>query len=155
MNEENKIYTQALNRVASYCSKAERCVLDVLQRLQKYALSSDEKEEIIDWLVSENFLNEERYAKAYVNDKVSFSRWGRLKIQQGLMQKKISGHLIDKALQNMNVEIYTQNLRNLADKKKKDLKGEDTYVFQNKLIKYLLSRGFLYSEIEQVLSEKE
>ena len=54
MTDKREIYTQALNRVASYCSKAERCCWDVMQRLQKYELSSTEKEEIVDWLVKDS-----------------------------------------------------------------------------------------------------
>ncbi len=153
MNKKNKTYTQALNRVAAYCSKAERCRGDIMQRLQKYELSFSEQEEIVDWLVKENFLNEERYTKAYVNDKVRFSRWGRLKIKQGLMQKKIPEIMIDEALGEIDEQIYTENLLVLANKKMKELQGEDRYVFQSKLIKYLGSRGFFYSEIEEVLSK--
>ena len=154
MTDKRKTYTQALNRVASYCSKAERCCWDVMQRLQKYELSSTEKEEIVDWLVKENFLSEERYAKAFVNEKVRFSRWGRLKIRQGLIQKKIPNHLINEALSAIDEQVYTENLLVLANKKRKELEGEESYMLQNKLIKYLGSRGFLYPEIEKLLSEK-
>ncbi|NMA74950.1 MAG: RecX family transcriptional regulator [Bacteroidales bacterium] len=153
MKSKSDVYKVALNRVASYCSKAERCEWDVRQRLNKFDLSESDKHEIISWLVKENFLDESRYCNAFVNDKVKFSRWGRLKIRQALIQKRVDEHLIDEVLRNMNLSLYMENLSDLIVKRKKEIKEDNTFILQSKLIKYAMGRGFTYSEIKQVLED--
>lgn len=147
-------YSKALNRVASYCSKAERSKWDVMQRLAKFDLSAIEKNKIILWLENEQFLDEKRFCKAFVNDKVIFSRWGRLKIKQGLLQKRIDSVLIEEALENMDRKVYMENLSILIKRKIKSLKmkpEENHSQTQAKVIRYVANRGFLFSEIEHAL----
>src|SRR5699024_8777700 len=92
------------------------------QRLAKFDLSAIEKNKIILWLENEQFLDEKRFCKAFVNDKVTFSRWGRLKIKQGLLQKRIDSVLIEEALENMDRKVYMENLSILIQRKIKSLK---------------------------------
>lgn len=153
MNDEREVYRAALNRVAAYCSKAERCRWDIQQKLKKFNLSETDKCEILSWLEKEHFLDEKRYCIAFVNDKVKFSRWGRIKIKQALKQKRVDVHLIEEALKNINLSLYMNNLSGLIAKKKQDLKEENSYVLHSKLVKYAMGRGFTYAEIEHALQD--
>lgn len=154
MNVKSDTYKVALHYVASYCSKAERCRWDVLQRLKKFDLSDFDRQEIVSWLEKENFLDEERYCNAFVNDKVRFSRWGRLKIRLALQQKRVDDALIEKALENINQSLYLENLSQLIAKKRRELGQEEHLVLHSKLVRYASGRGFLYSEIERVLQDE-
>ncbi|WP_238319490.1 regulatory protein RecX [Bacteroides propionicifaciens] len=86
MNNTNT--KEALNSMAAYCAAAERCRSDIEKKLSKWELEIDEIESIISRLEKENFLNEERYARAYTNDKYKYAKWGKKKIAQGLYFKK-------------------------------------------------------------------
>lgn len=144
---------EAFSRIASYCATAERCKYDVSEKLKKWELSSDDISEIIALLEKENFLNEERYCRAYVNDKFRFAKWGKLKIRQSLLLKRISSSVIYDALDVIDPKEYSDTLADIISAKKKSIKAKNSYEFNNKLIRFALSRGFEMVDIYQILNE--
>ena len=80
---------EALNRVASYCSTAEHCRAEINEKLQRWGIAYDTIARILDRLESEKFIDDERFCRAFVNDKFRFAKWGKMKIAQGLYMKKI------------------------------------------------------------------
>lgn len=148
-------YKKVLTTTAKYCSVAERCEADVLRRLSKYQLSTKEEETLINQLKEENFLNEERYAKAFVNDKYKFSKWGKRKISQALYEKGISSQCISSALEFIDDSVYIQNLKELLESKNKTIKAKDSYEHNGKLIRFALGRGYQYNEIAQIIANIE
>ena len=79
---------EALNRVASYCSTAEHCRAEINEKLQRWGIAYDTIARILDRLESEKFIDDERFCRAFVNDKFRFAKWGKMKIAQGLYMKK-------------------------------------------------------------------
>ena len=80
---------EALNRVASYCSTAEHCRAEINEKLQRWGIAYETIARILDQLETEKFIDDERFCRAFVNDKFRFSKWGKMKIAQGLYMKKI------------------------------------------------------------------
>ena len=133
---------EALHKAAAYCTLCERCISEVTAKLTAWGIPTAEQAKIIDRLQEEGFIDEERYCRAFVNDKVRFNRWGRMKIMASLREKKLPAHAIVEAVNNINTEQYTQSLIEVIENKRKELKGNDDITSQQKIIRYAASRGF-------------
>lgn len=146
ITEEN-----ALCKIAAYCSSAERCKADVQERLQRWGLPYDGVRRILDYLVKERFLDDERYCRAFVNDKFRFSKWGKQKIAQGLYMKKIPSEMAWRHLSALDESDYLEVLRSLITSKRKSISAKDDYDLNQKLIRFALSRGFEFKDIKRCL----
>lgn len=151
-----KIYSpkQALLKAASYCAYQERAQQEVRDKLYDWGLHQEDVEEIISQLISDNFLNEERFAIAYTLGKLRIKSWGRIKIKQSLKLKRVSDPLIKIAFSKIDLDEYESKLSDLIDKKEVLLKDKDPYILKNKLFQYALSRGFESDIIFSLLKEK-
>jgi len=151
-----KIYTpkQALLKAESYCAYQERAQQEVRDKLYDWGLHQEDVEQIISQLVSENFLNEERFAIAYTLGKLRIKSWGKIKIKQSLKFKRVSEPLIKIAFSKIDLDEYEHKLSELVDKKQLLIKDKDPYIIKNKLFQYALSRGFESDIISSVLKEK-
>jgi len=139
----NKLsYEQALHRLAAYCSRSERCIHDVKQKMVAWEIPANQQIQIIQHLQKEKFLDEERYCKAFVNDKAKYNRWGIDKIRFELRKKQIPEILIQEALKNLNPEESRERLRLLIEQKKKSVKGKNEWEIRQKLLRFAASRGF-------------
>lgn len=145
-------YEQALHRLASYCSHAERCTYDIRKKLDLWEISINDQTKIIHRLQKEKFLDDSRYCRAFVNDKSKFSKWGAQKIKFALLKKNISASLINEALQEINPAESREQLYSLLKKKKDSVKGKNEYEIRQKLIRFAMGRGFHMEDIEAVLS---
>lgn len=141
---------EAFLKMAKYCAYQERCQFEVRNKLFNQQLSEEEIENIICELIDQNYLDEERFAQAYVRGKFNVKGWGKVKIVQHLKQKRVSEYCIKKGLQEINREAYYSKMEEIMLRKSKDLKGEDEYTFKQKLARYLISRGY---ESEMVWEE--
>lgn len=146
---------EALNSMAAYCAAAERCQSDVQKRLEKWELSEEEEQEVIVKLIQENFLSEERYARAYTNDKYKYAKWGKKKIAQGLYLKRVDDRVISEALGNIDYEVYIDNLKSILAQKAKTVKANSDYEKNGKLVRFALGRGYEYGDISKVLPDVE
>jgi regulatory protein len=145
-------FEQALNKLANYCSRAERCVLDVRKKMDAWEMAKDEQDKIIRRLQQEKFLDEGRYCRAFVNDKSKYAYWGAFKIKYELKQKQIPEDLIRESLNNLNPEENRELLRRLIDRKRKSVKGKNEFEIRQKLIRFAAGRGFSSEEIEKAFS---
>lgn len=146
---------KALNNMADYCSKAERCTFDVRKKLQKYDITESERNDIILWLQKERFLDDERYACMYVRDKSRFNGWGPQKIRYQLINKHISSDIINRALTEIDTEQNSSQLRELLKNKDKSIKGDDMWKRRNQLIRFGISKGFDYESVVKALPKRE
>lgn len=130
-----------------YCSRSEHCVFDVLNKLYAAGLGEEESDEIVQCLVAQGYVDEQRYANAFVNDKFRFNKWGKLKITHALRQKKIPTVVIQIALETLDEDAYSHVLLQLIEAKKKTVKGTAA---QQKaaVMRFAVSRGF---ELDLVL----
>lgn len=136
--------TKALGKMAHWCARQERCIYDVRRKLDSYELSTDETDQIIEKLINDNYLNEERFATYYVRDKFRFNGWGRIKIRWNLAQKKVSAQIIQLGLDEINDDEYIEKLTDLLSQKMKSVNQKDKYQQKAALLRFSQSRGFEY-----------
>ena len=133
---------EALNKAAAYCTLCERCISEVSTKFTAWGVPHGEQEKIIARLIEEKFIDEERYCRAFVNDKVKFNRWGRIKITAALREKHLPQEHIKDAIDNIDEEIYLQALQETIDIKSREFKGKDDFATQQKIIRHAASRGY-------------
>ena len=133
---------EALNKAAAYCTLCERCISEVSAKLTTWGVPYALQEEIISRLIEEKFIDETRYCRAFVNDKVRFNRWGRLKITAALREKRLPQEYIKEAMENIDEDAYLQSLQETIDIKHRELKGKDDFATQQKIIRHAASRGY-------------
>ena len=142
---------KALNKMADYCSKAERCTDDVRRKLIKYELSEEQRNDIIKYLIKERFIDDKRYAILYARDKARFNNWGPQKIRFQLLNKHISSEIIDEALSQTDIDEQIEKLQTLLTNKAQQIKHDDKWKLRNQLIRFGLSKGFDYNIVLKAL----
>ena len=141
---------EALNKAAAYCTLCERCISEVSKKLTTWGVPPAEQQRIIERLQDEGFINEERYCRAFVNDKLRFNRWGRVKIRAALYEKQLPREYIAQAIEEIDEEEYMQTLHDLVATKQRELKNED-FATKQKIIRFAASRGFEPAKILQIV----
>lgn len=141
---------EAFLKMAKYCAYQERCQFEVRNKLFNQQLSEEEIENIICELIDQNYLDEERFSRTYVRGKFGIKGWGKVKITQHLKQKRVSEYCIRKGLEEINQDDYYSKLNTIAERKSKELSGEDEFTMKQKVARYLISRGY---ESEMVWEE--
>lgn len=140
-------------KAESYCAYQERAQQEVRDKLYDWGLHHDEVEEVITELIITNFLNEERFAFSYVSGKFNIKKWGKIKIKQGLKLKRVPEKMIIKALNSIDYDKYLATLLAAAEKKSAVLVENDKYKRKNKLMTYLMGKGFESNLISEVLKD--
>lgn len=135
-----------------YCSGAEHCCLEVRQMLERRKAESADIERIIKYLIKEGFIDESRYAAAFVHDKVRFAKWGRAKIAQALWQKRIPAGVADEALASIDEDEYMAALKDVVASRYRQTKGATEYERKIKTMKSVCSRGYEPALVRRVLS---
>ena len=142
---------EILYKLAAKCSASEQCLSDIEAKLAKYDLSEEEKTRILRHLVEEKYIDDNRYAEAYVRDKYRFNKWGRIKIAQGLRMKGIDRETIEIAMQGIDEQEYQSILSALIKAKRKSTHGKSAYEINGKLIRFATGRGFEFAAIRKCL----
>ena len=143
----------ALAKAEHFCAYQERAQQEVRDKLYEWGLWPDAIENIIVNLIGGNFLNEERFAKAYVQGKFKQKNWGRIKIKQGLKLKKIPDALLKKALATIDADEYMATIAKVLQKKAALLKEKSPYKRRYKLQQYAVGRGFEGDMVNDVLKD--
>lgn len=148
-----KEYTleELLHKAASYCSISEHCISEVEDKLSAWGVSGEDKQKIIDRLISEDFINEKRFCTYFVKDKFRFNKWGKIKISFAMKQKGLSNERINQALGTIDDGEYEELLASILKTKLAVLKYEFEYEKQGKLFRFAQSRGFENNVIDRVL----
>ena len=144
---------KVLNKMMQLCSRKEYCVSEIMQKLKTRDLNEGEQQEIIDYLIKENFINEARYAKAYCRDKFRFNKWGKQKIRYGLIQKGIPESLIREALDEIPEEEYEQTLQEELQKKMSGLKELPDEEKKVRLLRFASGRGYEQEQVWKIIDE--
>ncbi len=142
---------QVLDKMARYCAYQERCVKDVREKLKTFDIAQEAKDEILDYLLDNRFVNDERYAKSFVRGKVNQSGWGLNKIRFHLLQKGIDKDIIDEALGQTDDETYRQRLIDILKAKAKTVKAGTDFEKKRKLAAYAMQKGFEGSLVWEVV----
>lgn len=150
--------TDAYSRLTAYCASAEHCRAEIVEKLQRWGIPYDAVERIADRLEQEKYIDEERFCRAFINDKYRFAKWGKVKIGQALQLKKISPITYLPFLNEIDEDEYLAILQKLLSTKKKSVRSESEYEQNGKLVRFALSRGFEMKDIHRcidVLGENE
>ena len=142
---------QVLDKIAKYCAYQERCVKDVRDKMKTYDISQEDREKILDYLLDNRFVNDERFAKSFVRGKINQSGWGMNKIRFHLVQKGIAKEIIDEALQQTDEEVYRQRLIDILKTKSKTVKADSDFEKKRKLAAYAMQKGFEGGLVWEVL----
>ncbi|RUT73513.1 regulatory protein RecX [Ancylomarina longa] len=143
----------ALAKVQFICSRQEKCCSDIRKKLQNWNLTPDDQDKVIESLIENKFIDEERYTNFYVRDKFRFNRWGRIKIIHHLKQKQIPEWIISTALEQIDEKEYADCLHDLLVSKMRSIKEDDSYQLKAKLFRFAQSRGFESSIILSILED--
>lgn len=146
-DKKSYTYEEIKQKMVNYCVYQDRSHFEVEQKMKEFLLIPEAKEEILLFLIKENFLNEERFAKSYTRGKFYIKKWGKNKIRMSLLQKGISERLIKKSFEEIDDEDYKRTISDLINKTLLTYKGLQEYQKKQKLIKFLISRGFEYEMI--------
>jgi regulatory protein len=149
----NKEQQTAYLKAAAICSQSEKCRSDIQEKLIRWGLPTEDSDLVIDRLISEKYLDDERFARAYVKDKFRFNRWGKQKIAHMLRAKNISSEILELAFEEIEDEGYSDELRKLLTDKEKSIKAKHKYDKRNKLMRFAMGRGFESNQIYAVLKE--
>lgn len=142
---------EAYLRLSALCAQAEHCRHEMLEKMRRWGLDEAAAERVATRLVSERYVDDERYARAFVRDKLRYQKWGRRKIEQGLWQKHIADDIRQRVLNHVDDEEYLSVLRPLLKQKRKGIKASSDYELNQKLLRFALSRGFTFDIIRQCL----
>jgi regulatory protein len=145
---------QSLQKIKQYCAYQERCHAEVRDKLYSFGLHKNEVEEIISTLITENYLNEERFAIHFAGGKFRMKQWGKIKIKQALKYKQVSDYCIKKALKEIDEHEYEKTFQKLVQQKVKNLKVEkNIFIKKRKLQDFLLQKGFETNMIREAVTQ--
>lgn len=151
----NESYNRALKRAMSLCAGREICLSDIKQKLNAWGVEDQDKQKIINRLIEDKFIDDRRYALAFVKDKFTYNKWGKIKLSAALRMKNIAVESIREALDSIDEEIYRAALKSIITNHRKTLKSKSPYDLKGKLLRYGLSKGFESHLIYDLLNEDE
>ena len=140
---------EAYLQLAALCAQAEHCQQEMRDKMKRWEMTPEVQDRIIARLVSERYIDDERYARAFVKDKIRYNKWGRRKVQQGLWMKHIDDDIQQRVLDEIDDEEYLAVLKPLLAQKRKTTKAQNDYELNQKLVRFALGRGFTYNIIRQ------
>lgn len=150
MEKKSFTFDEIKLKLVNYCVYQDRCHAEVEQKMREFLLIEEAKDEIILYLLKENYLNEERFTRSYIRGKFYIKHWGRNKIKMHLKQKQISEKLINSCFDEIHEEDYEKMIRKIFEDYSSKQKGLQEYQKKSKTIKYLMSRGFEYEKIADI-----
>ena len=133
---------QAMNRAAALCAHSEQAAGDIREKLFKWGLSGSDVTRIINQLTEQGFLNEARFARAFVKDRFAFNGWGKIKIAHQLKQKGISTDVVDEAMNAIDDDAYRERLIELLRSKWRTVKDREPRAAWAAMMRFAASRGF-------------
>ncbi|MBT33503.1 MAG: hypothetical protein CMO01_27890 [Thalassobius sp.] len=153
MKKKLKSYSkkEVLQQLASYCAYQDRCMQEITLKLKDYDLPQEEKDWVVDQLISEQFIDELRFARTYSRSKFYYKKWGKKKISYALKGKGISNSYIDEGLKEIKESDYFDTLETLLEKKKNSLKESEPFAVKKKLYAYAVSKGYEPSIVMSII----
>lgn len=152
---KEKTEQEAYLQLAAVCAQAEHCEQEMRDKMKRWGMDVEAQNRVIERLAQERYIDNERYARAFVKDKVRYNKWGRRKVQQALWMKRIDDDIQQRVLDEIDDAEYLKVLMPLLKQKRKSIKAANDYELNQKLVRFALSRGFDYGVIRQCLDVDE
>lgn len=146
---------EAYLTLAALCAQAEHCQWEMLEKMRRWEVPEEAQARVMQRLVSERYVDDERYAQAFVKDKIRYNKWGRRKVDQALWQKHIDEDIRKRVLDEVDDEEYLGVLRPLLKQKRKSTKANSDYELNQKLMRFAMGRGFTFDIIRQCIDVEE
>ena len=143
---------EAFLRLSALCARAEHCEYEMQEKMRRWQLPDDAQARVMQRLVSERYVDDNRYALAFARDKVKYNKWGRRKVEQALWQKRIADDIRQQVLDGIGDADYISVLRPLLQQKRRAVKARNDYELRMKLVKFALGRGFTMDVIRQCVN---
>lgn len=154
ISNDNENYSKAKSKIEAYCVFQDRCLSDILKKLEVFQLSKEDEKRLLLHLQKFGFWDELRFAESFVNGKFKIKSWGKQKIVQALKAKNVSPEIIQQAITLIPEADNLETIKKLAQKKSESLKKEvNEWTKQQKVMRFLLSKGFNYSDIVKVVGQ--
>ena len=151
MKTENEAYLA----LAALCAQGEHCQHEMLEKMRRWEIPEDAQARVMAKLIKERYVDDERFAQAFVKDKIRYNKWGRRKVEQALWQKRIDEDIRKRVLDEVDDDEYLSVLRILLKQKRKTIKAKNDYELNQKLVRFALGRGFTFDIIRQCLDVEE
>lgn len=143
---------EAYLRLAALCAQAEHCEYEMQEKMRRWEIADDAQARVMQRLITERYVDDERFARAFANDKVKYNKWGRRKVEQAMWLKHIAEDIRQRVLDSIDDEEYIAILRPLLQQKRHSVKAHNDYELRQKLIKFAIGRGFTMDIIKQCIS---
>lgn len=143
---------EAYLRLAALCAQAEHCEYEMQEKMRRWEIADDALARVMQRLITERYVDDERFARAFANDKVKYNKWGRRKVEQAMWLKHIAEDIRQRVLDSIDDEEYIAILRPLLQQKRRSVKAHNDYELRQKLIKFAIGRGFTMDIIKQCIS---
>lgn len=152
---KQKTEQEAYLTLAALCAQAEHCQWEMVEKMRKWEIPEEAQARIMERLVNERYVDDERFARAFAKDKVRYNKWGRRKVEQALWQKHIDEDIRKNVLNEIDDEEYLSVLRPLLKQKRKSIKAQNDYELNQKLMRFALGRGFTFDIIKQCIDVED
>ena len=137
---------QIIAKLSASCARAEHCLDDMRRKMERWQVENDVQEEVLQYLVKEKYIDESRFARFFINDKIKYNRWGRKKVEQALFYKHIPREVYEPLLDDIVDNDYEEILQPLLRTKEKNIKYANDYEKRMKLIRFAMGRGYSYEQ---------
>lgn len=145
----------AIYKAETLCSRAEYSEYEITKKLRGWGVAASKAETIVEQLVDDGFIDDLRFARAFVNDKAEFARWGVRKIYMSLKAKGIDHDTIKEAMEEVDDEVYERNMIELVKAKGATIDNPRSYDGKTKILRFMMSRGFEADSVMKILNDAE
>lgn len=149
MKQREMTEKQALSKLMALCARGEHSSGEMLQKMRLWGIDEEAQARIMARLVSEKFVDDERFTRAFVNDKIKYNQWGRRKIEQALWAKGIDSDVQRRVLDEIDENLYLDALRPLLKSKSHSISARNEFDRQMKLVRFAMGRGFSMEQINR------
>ena len=144
---------EAYIKLSALCASAEHCSGEMIEKMQRWEIPAKDQARIVENLIEKQFIDDERYCRAFVKDKIIYNKWGRRKIEQALYMKHIDKGIQQRVLDEIDPSEYVEILRQLLQQKAKSIKAANDYERTQKLMRFAMQRGFTMDIIHQCIND--
>lgn len=146
---------QVLNKLTALCAKGEHCKREMIEKMRRWEVPMEVQSSVMAYLIAERYIDDERYARAFIEDKVKFNGWGPRKVEQALRMKGIPSSIYEPIMRELPSDDRLETLRPIIENKRRTVTGKNDYDIRCKLIRFALSRGFEMDDILKVIGETD
>ena len=142
---------QVMQKLSALCAQAEHCSYEMTEKMRRWGIEEEVQARVMARLTKEKFIDDERYCRLFVREKIKFNKWGRRKVEQALMAKRIDRGIARQVLDEVDDDEYVNALQPLLKQKRRSTRAASEYELTMKLIKFAMSRGFTMDIIKRCI----